>query len=171
MSDSTKNDALCERCSLLSFDDAAIGGVEVIDEDGVARVSFPESKIEFRPSYWLKNQELYGTPPEYRLVRLDWKLDDILPDMPQLSLSSELGCGFCRALRRSLEETFAREAKSNFTNAGAANLVAYLSLVDRDVEGLVVEVICKQTGLDGSNSVIRAIFPIEGDLSKSRSVT
>jgi hypothetical protein len=171
MSDLPKSDTLCERCSLLSFDDAAIGGVEVTDEDGIARVSFPESQIEFRPSDWLERQELYNFPPDYRLVRLGWELDDILPDMPRLSRSSELGCGFCRALRTSLEETFAREAKSNFTNAGAANLVAYLSLVDRDVEGLVVEAICNPTGLDGSNSAIQTIFPIEGDFSKSHCVT
>jgi hypothetical protein len=171
MSVSTENDTLCKRCRLLSFDDAAIGGVEVIDQDGVARLSFPESKIEFRPSYWLQRQEFYGTPPDYRLVRLKWELNDILPIMPQLSHSSKLGCEFCRALRRSLEETLAREAKSNVITPYTANLVAYLSLVDRDVEGLVVEETRISTGLDVSNSVIRAIFPIEGDFSKSHCVT
>jgi len=157
MSDPPKDGALCDRCSLLSFDDAAIGGREVIDENGTTRLSFPESRIELRPSDWHQRQDFYRTPPDYRLVRLKWKIDDVLPDMPRLSRSSQLGCAFCQALRRSLEETFASEAKYSHITAGPLILQAYLAIVDerdRRIEGMMVEASC------GSDA-IQIIFPIE----------
>ena len=151
MSDKPKADTLCELCSLLSFDDGAIGGQEVIGEDGVARLSFPESQLKFRHGY--------------RLVRLDWKLDDVVPDMPSLSRSSQLGCAFCQALRRSLEETFAKKAESYSIKAGAMNLVAYLALVDEGVGGLVVEATFNHTSLNRA-VVLQTVFPIEAGSSK-----
>jgi len=164
MSDSPKTDTLCERCSLLSFDDGAIGGQEVVGEDGVPRLSFPESKIEFRPEEWLEIREYDGDEPDYRLIRLDWDLDETLPDMPHLSRSSQLGCVFCQALRKSLEETLAEEAKTCSINDGPLSLAAYLSLVDEGIEGLVIEGIFNQDSLD---SVVQIIFPIEASSSKS----
>ena len=163
MSDLPKPDTLCRRCSRLSFDDAAIGGQEVVDEYGTARLSFPESRIELRPLDWQSMQDLVPDVPDYRLVRLDWRLDETLPNMPHLSRSSRLGCAFCKALRRSLEDTFAKERIS--ITAGTMSLVAYLSLVDDGVEGLVVEA-TYQTSLCKNNAAIRTIFPIEAASSK-----
>jgi len=164
MSDPLKDGTLCERCRLLSFDDGAIGGQEVVGEDGVPRLSFPESKIESRPDEWLEIREHDDDEPDYRLVRLDWELDEILPDMPHLSRSSQLGCVFCQALRKSLEETLAEEAKTYSINDGPLSLAAYLSLVDEGIEGLVIEGIFNQDSLD---SVVQIIFPIEASSSKS----
>ena len=164
MSDPPETSTLCERCSLLSFDDLALGGQEVVGEDGIARLSFPESKIEFRPEDWPEYREHDGDEPDYRLIRLDWELDEILPDMPHLSRSSELGCVFCRALRMSVEETLAAEAKTSSIDDGPLSLVAYLSLVDEGIEGLVIEGSFNQDSLD---DVVQIIFPIEASSSKS----
>jgi hypothetical protein len=112
MSDSTENETLCERCRLFSFDDLAIGGREVVREDGAARLSFLESWIELRPRNWLEKRDLYAMPPDYRLIRLQWDLDDNLPDMPLLSRSSQLGCKFCQALRNSIHDKLAGDAES-----------------------------------------------------------
>jgi len=160
MSDSMKHDTLCERCSLLSFDDLAIGGQEVVDEDGVARLFVPESQIETRPLDWPWRYT------DYALVRLDWKIMDTLPGMPQLSHSSQLGCVFCQALLSSLYETLAEKAESYSIYDGTLTLVAYLSLIDRGintgVEGLLVEV------TDGNKMKIQMLFPIEADGSEFR---
>jgi hypothetical protein len=139
MSDSTENETLCERCRLLSFNDLAIGGREVVGEDGAARLSFLESRIELRPKNWLERRDLYRLPPDYTLVRLGWELDDTLPGMPFLSRSSQLGCVFCQALHNSLEETLAEEAKFHTGYNGILHLVAHLSLANEGVEGLMVE--------------------------------
>jgi hypothetical protein len=166
MSDSTKNGTLCERCRLLSFDDLAIGGQEVVNEDGVARLCFPKSRIELRPSY---DFDASVDMPVYRSVRLDWEAEDILPDMPRLSHSSQLGCVFCQALLKSLKEAFAEEAKSYDIHDGALNLVAYLSLHDEGVEGLLVEATFNQDMFDKTSNAIHTLFPIEADNSKLRS--
>jgi hypothetical protein len=164
MSGSTENDTLCERCSLLSFDDFALGGQEVV---GFSRLYFPEARIETRPDNWPK---LAGTPP-IQLVRLDWKVEDSLPDMPQLSRSCQLGCLFCQALLGSLEEALAEGAKDDIIYEGALVSVAYLSLVGEGIEGLLVETTSTtffQNPLDPRRILSRSLFPIEADSSKSR---
>jgi len=163
MSDPPKSGTLCELCSRLSFDDGAIGGQEVVGEDGVARLSFPKSKIRYRPE-WAEPESCAW--PIYRLLRLDWKLDELLPGMPHLSHSSQLGCAFCQALRKSLEETLAEKAKIYSIDHGPLNLVAYLSVVDRGIEGLVIEATYNLASLNGAN-VFQTFFPIEADSSKS----
>jgi len=155
MSDPPECNSLCERCSLLSFDDGAIGGQEVVGEDGVARLSFPESRTETRDHYL--------SVRDIRQVRLDWKLDEILPDMPHLSLSSQLGCVFCQVLRKSLEETLAEEAKTKAIDDGPLNLVAYLLLIDRGIDGLLIEGRFSHSSLECD---ILTFFPIEADFSK-----
>ncbi|OWY45241.1 HET-like protein [Alternaria alternata] len=160
MSDSTEYDTLCERCSLLSFDDLALGGQEVVNEDGVARLCFPKSRIELRPSY---DFDAAVDMPVYRSVRLDWEAEDVLPDMPRLSHSSQLGCVFCQALLKSLKEAFAEEAKSYEIHDGTLNLVAYLSLDDEGVEGLLVEATFNQDRFDKTSNTIHTLFPIEAD--------
>ena len=165
MSESTEYDTLCERCSLLSFDDLALGGQEVVKEDGVARLCFPKSRIELRPSY---DFDAAVDMPVYRSVRLDWEAEDVLPDMPRLSHSSQLGCVFCQALLKSLKEAFAEEAKSYEIHDGTLNLVAYLSLDDEGVEGLLVEATFNQDRFDKTSNTIHTLFPIEADSGKLR---
>jgi hypothetical protein len=159
MSDSTENETLCERCRLFSFNDLAIGGREVVREDGAARLSFLESRIEFRPEGWLESRDLDDIL-DYRLVRLEWELDDALPDMPLLSRSSQLGCALCQALRNSLEETLEEEAKLRTGYVGVLHLLAYLALADGGIEGLVVEATFNE--IDQA----RIMFPIEASSSK-----
>jgi len=167
MSDSRQTCTLCERCSLLSFDDLAIGGQEEVGEDGVARLSFPDSIIEFRPLDWGEDRESRNHPPQYRLVPLDWWLYDTLPNMPILLRSSQLGCAFCRALHGSLEEMLAEEAnKGPPLIAGTLDLVAYLSLADEIMEGLVVEVTSDQTNFGYGWEAAHIMFPLEAASSK-----
>jgi hypothetical protein len=157
MSRSTKNDTLCERCSLLSFDDLALGGQEVLNEDGIARLYFPESQTETRP---LVLSPAPYDKPFYRLVSLGWKVEDILPDFPQFSQSSQIGCVFCQALIKSLE------AISYSICDGTVSLVAYLSLGDEGIKELLVEAAFNQGKSDETASVIQILFPIEADKSK-----
>lgn len=156
MSDSTKNDTLCERCSLLSFDDLAIGGQEVVGKDGIARLHFPDARTGILPVYSTKN---------YRLVRLDWKVEDSLPDMPQLSHSSQLGCVFCQTLLRLLEDVLARRTEFHTIDDVELNSVAYLLLlVDKGIERLLVETTFNHSEVK-THLMFR--FPIEADSSKS----
>jgi len=164
MSDPPECNSLCERCSLLSFDDGAIGGQEVVGEDGVARLCFPESKFEFRPENWLEYREHDGDEPDYRLIRLDWELDEILPDMPHLSRSSELGCGFCQALRGLLVNKIVKGGETHPTDDVPLNLIAYLSLVDEGIEGLVIEASFNNGDWD---RLIQTMFPLETGPGKS----
>jgi len=161
MSDSLGPDTLCERCSLLSFDDSAIGSCEVVGGDGVARLSFPESRIEEHNS----SIAVF----DLRLIPLDWKLEEILPDMPHLALSSQLGCVFCQALLKSLEDTLAEMAKTREIDDGPLDLAAYLSLTDGGIEGLVIKATFNQAAtLDGARVFLTlTIFSIEADSGKS----
>jgi len=160
MSNTSKTDTLCERCSLLSFDDGALGGQGIVDEDGVVRLYIPESRFEKRYHYISD----FG----YELIRLDWSLDEILPGMPRLSLSSQLGCVFCQALRKSLEEILAEVAKIEAIADGPLRLVAYLALIDGGIEGLVIEGCLRHFS---SYRVIQTFFEIEADSSKSDRLT
>jgi len=169
-SDQPKPENLCERCSLLSFDDGAIGGQEVVGEDGVARLCFPESRIECRPLGWLEHRDVYPDGPKYRLIRLDWELDETLPDMAHLSRSSQLGCTFCQALRGSLVKTITKEPTIWPIEEYALNLVAYLSLVEGGMEGLVIEGTFKHTSLNVTK-VYQTIFPVEATPGKLFNLT
>ncbi|KAK9780218.1 putative HET-domain-containing protein [Seiridium cardinale] len=75
MSHPAENTTLCERCNFLSFDDSAIGGREAVDEDGLARLSFEDAKVQWRPEYYQEDPDKYGVP-DYRLIRLEWSLED-----------------------------------------------------------------------------------------------
>jgi hypothetical protein len=147
--------SLCERCNLLSFDDLAIGGQEVEDEEGFARLSFEDTRIEFR-----ENDE---TNRDYSLVRLGWCLKDTLPDMPHLLDSSQLGCAFCNALRLQIKESLARSYYS--IQNGPLILIVYLSLFEEGIEGLLIEGTFNET--ESEFKTIRIMFPIEAAPSKS----
>ncbi|KAF2448951.1 HET-domain-containing protein [Karstenula rhodostoma CBS 690.94] len=155
MSLSSEDASLCERCKLLSFDDLAIGGQKVVDEDGSLRLSFKDTKTEVRPEYDEGYQDLH----DYTLIRVGWLLDDILPDMPNLSHSSQLGCAFCSALHRELKEELVQDMRYYTIHDGPLTLIVYLSLVEKGVEGLLVEGTFNQE--KGRYGVVQTFFPIE----------
>jgi hypothetical protein len=155
MNHSVKDTSLCERCNLLSFDDLAIGGQEVEDEEGFARLSFQDSRIEFRENYG-------NTQRDYSLVRLGWYLNDTLPYMPHLLGSSQLGCAFCNSLRLKIEESLA----GSYFNIqdGPLTLIMYLSLFEGGIEGLLVEGTFSE--IENVYKYIDILFPIEAAPSK-----
>lgn len=74
----TSYSKLCGKCSVLSFDDAELGGYE---EDGV--LQFADEDNEQR-----------------KTLRLGYRHFDTLPDLPLLQKSAESGCHFCAILRK-----------------------------------------------------------------------
>jgi hypothetical protein len=70
---------LCEKCSVIRFNDKALGGYETTNGTG-------ESVLAFGIDY-----------PE--TLKLDYMHHDTLPDLPCLEASAEAGCAFCSALR------------------------------------------------------------------------
>jgi hypothetical protein len=147
--------SLCERCNLLSFDDLAIGGQEVVDEEGFARLTFQHTRIELRES-------VHAERGGYSLVRLGWQLNDTLPEMPHLLGSSQLGCAFCNSLRLKIKDSL---AKSNYSiQDGPLTLIMYLSLLQGGIEGLLVDAIFDET--EGGYKRIDIMFLIEASPSK-----
>lgn len=164
MSQAATASTLCERCSLLSFDDLAVGGRETVDEDGFPRLSFEDAETEVRPK-WLEEEEDSLKEPDCELVRLAWHVDDILPDMPSLHHSSDSGCAFCSAVTLKLKEEIATQAKYYHVQDGPLTLNAFLSLVEGDIEGIVVETLFKSD--QDWEQDIQIYFPIEATLSRS----
>ncbi|CAI6342027.1 unnamed protein product [Periconia digitata] len=158
---------LCGRCKLLSFDDRALGGKEIVDEEGNARLSFPNHVIELRPLD-LNDQTTIEMDDyiDYRLVRLDWHVDDVLPGLPLLVQSAQHGCEFCNALHFTLETSLAREAKTLIVYDGPLTLTGYLSVMEKGIgiEGIVIEATFNQN--EGILGVIPMFFPVEASASK-----
>lgn len=151
---------LCERCSLLAFDDLAAGCRDVTDEKGVARLVFDDAKLEWR----------YGEPRRlyyYKMIRLRWHLDDSLPHLPQLSSSSHSGCDFCNFLLADLKSRQRSGVLSDSFSIhdGPISLTAYISLCEKGIEGLVVELV--QNENESEEKSLRIFFPIEASPSKS----
>jgi hypothetical protein len=71
---------LCDKCSVLRFDDTIVNGYEAEAEDG---------------HHYLKSDD------DDETVRfwLDYHHTDLLPDLPWLKASAEAGCAFCGQLR------------------------------------------------------------------------
>jgi hypothetical protein len=130
----------------------------MINEDGFLRLSFKDARTEVRPEYYEEDPGRYGDP-DFTLVRLAWHLDEILPDMPNLFRSCELGCAFCNALRVKLKNDLAKEARYYTVHDGPLILTVYLSLGEKGVEGLLVEGAFNQE--KGIYGVIQIFFPIE----------
>lgn len=150
--------SLCERCSLLKFDDLAAGCREVKDKEGRARLSFADAKVE-----WRNKNEISG----FKLIRLRWRLDDSLPHLPQLSKSSEAGCDFCNCLLMCLEDNYSAGSLSTTFSIhdGPISLTAYISLCGEKVEGLVVELV--PGGTEGNDRSAKMFFPIQASPGKS----
>lgn len=104
MDHSSAGTTLCERCNLLRFDDSATGYREVVDKEGVARLSFENAEVEWRPHDYKEREVEFRYWYDYKLIQLGWHLDHGLPNMPQLSTSSQAGCDFCNSLRLGLKK-------------------------------------------------------------------
>ncbi|KAH7394854.1 heterokaryon incompatibility protein-domain-containing protein [Phaeosphaeria sp. MPI-PUGE-AT-0046c] len=88
--DSLTESKLCRNCSVLSFNDAEIGGVELRMPEGECVLGFAEG---------------LPLPQEgKRKVRLEYNMSDMLPHLQNLQRSSQAGCNFCGALRDSTQE-------------------------------------------------------------------
>jgi hypothetical protein len=150
---------LCERCSLLRFDDLVSGCREVVDKDGMPRLSFENARVEWHPRYYEEEQVSEEEDYDYEWIRLNWQLDDSLPSMPQLSRSSQMGCDFCKSLRICLQDYLVEQSRYYTAQDGPMNLTAYLSLREEDVEGIVVEAVFNDR--EGVTKEATVYFPLE----------
>jgi hypothetical protein len=71
---------LCDKCSVLRFEDKCIDGYEAEDEDGHRYLKSNDDDKMMR--FWL-----------------DYQHTDLLPDLPRLKASAEAGCVFCGQVR------------------------------------------------------------------------
>jgi hypothetical protein len=76
---------LCEKCSVIRFDDVTLGGYEGISESGQPMLKFDTKKVK-------------------KVLALDYSHEDVLPELPGLKKSAEVGCGFCKVLRDAVLE-------------------------------------------------------------------
>ena len=76
---------LCERCSVIRFDEVNLGGYEGVSESGQPRLKFDIKEMK-------------------KVFALDYSHKDILPELPGLQSSAEAGCGFCKVLRDAILE-------------------------------------------------------------------
>lgn len=161
MDHSALETTLCERCSLLAFDDRATGCRAVTDENGVAKLLFDEAKVEWRCKARTR-ETLY-----YKLIRLRWHLDDSLPHLPALSNSSQSGCDFCKTLLDYLQMNQSAGLLSRYDSIhdGPLSLAAYISLCEERIEGLVIELVSNKT--ESEEKSVRVHFPIEASPSES----
>lgn len=95
---------LCEKCSVLSFDDKALGGYVKKDKSGREYLSFdkvPDGRNNLRPNWrrFQKDRDVDSYKWSEWNLNLKYEHTDHLPDLPLLKASAESGCMFCAALR------------------------------------------------------------------------
>ncbi|GAW16619.1 hypothetical protein ANO14919_060520 [Xylariales sp. No.14919] len=102
-------DRPCRHCQALQLDDTAHGGIIRRTADGEQFVDFgdvEETYTERHGANWAssavraglgKSDDMVETWPKLQL-RLSYEREDILPDLPSLTLTSQ-GCAFCKMLR------------------------------------------------------------------------
>jgi len=91
---------LCDKCSVLRFNDKDLGGHKAQSNDGQDILSFPGGD---------------GSQEWSRQLWLDYTHHDSLPDLPRLKASAETGCAFCAILRSTaLELGFAKPVQVTF---------------------------------------------------------
>lgn len=100
---------LCERCQVLEFDDSAIGFQSGTESTG----------------YFLQADAI-GDDGRYSL---DYRLLDLLPDLPILSESARRGCSFCSILCEATREC----------NISKQNVLIRLDYYFQDVEYLTTK--------------------------------
>lgn len=81
---------LCEKCSVLQFDDSKIGGYEAENETG-------ESVLNFGEHIYNSNE-----------LKLDYMQSDVLPELQVLKAASDAGCVFCGGLRNATLRTYSQ---------------------------------------------------------------
>ncbi|KAH6878052.1 heterokaryon incompatibility protein-domain-containing protein [Alternaria rosae] len=95
-----RESTLCNKCSVLRFNDKRLGGHKAQNNDGQEILSFIVGNDSQEPCQQL---------------RLDYLQHDSLPDLPHLKASAEAGCAFCAILRSmALELGFAKPAQVTF---------------------------------------------------------
>jgi hypothetical protein len=105
-SDDVREAKLCERCSILRFDDKAFGGYESEDEDGRPILKIREEDRENVTWGYLKSR--YHAPDRRcAYLLLDFNLLDTLPHLPELEKSADSGCEFCGILRSAILRKYA----------------------------------------------------------------
>ncbi|KAK8112073.1 heterokaryon incompatibility [Apiospora kogelbergensis] len=80
---------LCEECKCLEFDDATPGGFHWTSTEGRSFLAFDEDD-------------------DARIIPLDYRFEDCLPDLPRLAESARNGCAFCKLLQKSLHSRVAK---------------------------------------------------------------
>jgi len=91
---------LCDKCSVLRFNDKELGGRKAQSHDGQEILSFTDGNNPYEPC-----RELW----------LDYIHRDSLPELPCLKASAEAGCAFCAILRSTaLELGFTRPVQVTF---------------------------------------------------------
>jgi hypothetical protein len=91
---------LCDKCSVLRFDDRRLGGYTVQNDHGEEVLRIDHDKYD-------------GTS---RQLWLDYIHHDSLPELPYLRASAEAGCAFCAMLRSvTLERNFVDPARATFS--------------------------------------------------------
>jgi hypothetical protein len=76
---------LCEKCSVIRFDEENLGGYEGISDSGQPMLTFD-----------IKHKK--------KILALDYYHEDVFPELPGLQISAEAGCGFCKMLRDAILE-------------------------------------------------------------------
>lgn len=85
-----QNKTLCDKCQVLEFADSSCGGWKAGSEEGGGfYLGIPERPGQFG-----------------RMIQLDYKLRDDMPDLSSLRTSAQQGCGFCHLLRVTIREQY-----------------------------------------------------------------
>jgi hypothetical protein len=85
---SSEESVLCDKCSVIRFNDMNLGGYKSTSNSGEPFLAFGKDKGKVRVGSELRDQ-----------LELEYMHHDRLPDLPFLKASAESGCAFCAALR------------------------------------------------------------------------
>ena len=110
-------DQPCQHCKALELDDAGQGGTIKHKRNGKRFVDFGEVQETYGErsgrswatrAMWAgsgKTPDKLATWPKIEL-KLGYKRDDTLPDLPGLTETAAQGCGFCKMLRKDVLATW-----------------------------------------------------------------
>lgn len=141
-----RESTLCDKCSVLRFNDKELGGHKTQSHDGEEVLSFMNEN---------------DRRERYRELWLDYIHEDSFPDLPCLRAAAEAGCAFCAMLRSvALELGFAKPIQVTFKllylwhphtrpQFGLCTLIARLQLGHIEFEGwtnyrLIFYIDCKE---------------------------
>jgi hypothetical protein len=148
---------LCQRCSVLSFDDMAHDGFASQNDDGKWLLHFRQA------------ERGRGDPVVfYKEIQLDFELSDRLPDLPSLRASGEAGCEFCGALRDAV-----LTLRLNFSRKVTFNLRYLWSTMTGELAGLaglkflVVHLDIENEGSEDNDHRNNILFNVDGESGKN----